>query len=175
MRTWCDRRDGWPHRSGYDRGHSEHVAKLALSLFDQFREESNLIAGLSGAKNERAILEAAAILHDIGMAVEYKRHHKHSQTMILHADLHGWSPRQVELLGAIARYHRRAMPSLEHPEFAAMTEPERGLVRRLAGILRVADGLDRSHTQGVQAVRVRFGNRTVHLEVRAEDEPSDGH
>jgi exopolyphosphatase/guanosine-5'-triphosphate,3'-diphosphate pyrophosphatase len=160
-------------RAGYERAHSEHVAKLALSLFDQFREESDLIAGLGGFKHERAILEAAALLHDVGMVVEYPRHHKHSQTIILHADLQGWSPKQVEILAAIARYHRKALPSLEHEEFEALTEPERQVVRRLAGLLRVADGLDRSRSQPVHAVRVRFGNRTVQLEVQAEAEPTE--
>jgi exopolyphosphatase/guanosine-5'-triphosphate,3'-diphosphate pyrophosphatase len=159
-------------RAGYERAHSEHVAKLALSLFDQFREESDLIAGLGGAKHERALLEAAALLHDVGMIVEYSSHHKHSRTIILHADLQGWSPKQVEILATIARYHRKALPTLEHEEFEALTEPERQVVRRLAGLLRVADGLDRSHSQPVQRVRVRFGNRTVHLEVQAEAEPT---
>jgi len=159
-------------RCGYERAHSEHVARLALSLYDQFRDESDLIAGLGSAKGERALLEAAAVLHDVGMVVEYKRHHKHGQTIIRHADLNGWSARQVEILAALARYHRRAVPSLEHPEFEAMTEPERGVVRRLAALLRVADGLDRSHSQGVQGVQLRFGHGCVHLEVRAEAEPS---
>src|SRR5205814_1941782 len=65
-------------RCSYARAHSEHVATLALSLFDQFRDESDLIAGLGSFPSERALLEAAAILHDIGIMVEYQRHHKHS-------------------------------------------------------------------------------------------------
>lgn len=159
-------------RCGYERAHSEHVARLALALFDQFREDSDLLAGLGGAKGERALLEAAAVLHDVGTMIEYPRHHKHSQTIIRHADLHGWSPRQVELLATIARYHRRALPSMEHGEFEALSEAERAVVKRLAAILRVADGLDRSHSQAVQAVRVRFGNAAVSFAIRAEAEPT---
>jgi exopolyphosphatase/guanosine-5'-triphosphate,3'-diphosphate pyrophosphatase len=159
-------------RCGYERAHSEHVGRLALSLFDQFRDESDLLAGLGGAKGERALLEAAAVLHDVGTMVEYPRHHKHSQTIIRHADLHGWPPRQVELLATIARYHRRALPSMEHEEFEALSEAERAVVKRLSAILRVADGLDRSRTQAVQGVRVRFGNRSVSFAVRAEAEPT---
>jgi exopolyphosphatase/guanosine-5'-triphosphate,3'-diphosphate pyrophosphatase len=160
-------------RCGYEKAHSEHVARLALSLFDQFREESDLIPGLGSVKDERVILEAAALLHDVGMLVEYRRHHRHSQTIIRHADLHTWGARQVELLATIARYHRKAAPCLEHPEFEALTEQERQLVRRLAGLLRVADGLDRSHALNVQSVRVRFGNQAVHLEMKSEADPSE--
>jgi len=141
-------------------------------LFDQFRDESDLLAGLGGAKGERALLEAAALLHDVGMIVEYRRHHKHSQTIIRHADLQGWSPRQVELVATIARYHRRALPSMEHEEFEALSEAERAVVKRLSAILRVADGLDRSHSQVVHGVRVRFGNGTMSFAVRAEAEPT---
>jgi exopolyphosphatase/guanosine-5'-triphosphate,3'-diphosphate pyrophosphatase len=159
-------------RSGYEKAHSEQVARLALSIFDQFREESNLIPGLGGLKHERSLLEAAAVLHDVGMIVEYRRHHKHSQTIIRHADLHGWTPAQVELVATIARYHRRAIPTMEHSEYEALSEAERAVVRRLAAILRVADGLDRSHSQSVEGVRVRFGKGSIVLEVRAEVEPT---
>jgi exopolyphosphatase/guanosine-5'-triphosphate,3'-diphosphate pyrophosphatase len=159
-------------RCSYERAHSEHVSTVALSLFDQFRDESNLIAGLGNFQSERALLEAAAVLHDIGTMVEYPRHHKYSQTIIRHANLRGWSARQVELVAAIARYHRRAVPSLEHAEFRALSDAERAVVRRLAALLRVAEGLDRSHSQSVRAVRVRFGKRSVHLEVSAESEPT---
>jgi len=152
-------------RCRYERAHSEHVAGLALSIYDQFREESDLIPGLGTSPHERAILEAAAVLHDVGMMVEYRAHHKHGFTIIRHADLAGWSGHQVDLVALVARYHRRSEPKARHPEFAALNEHDRNLVRRLAAILRVADGLDRSHTQGVQAARVRFGDRTVHLEV----------
>jgi exopolyphosphatase/guanosine-5'-triphosphate,3'-diphosphate pyrophosphatase len=104
--------------------------------------------------------------------VEYRSHHKHSQTIIRHADLPGWTVRQVELVAAMARYHRRALPSVEHEEFEALSEPDRQLVRRLAALLRVADGLDRAHAQAVRGVRVRFGKEGVTLEATAEAEPT---
>lgn len=153
-------------RCGYEAPHSEQVARLSLSLFDQLKNESDLIPGLGSLAHERALLEAAAVLHDVGTMVEYRRHHKHSQTIIRHADLRGWSARQRELVAMIARYHRRADPTMDHADFAALTEPDRAMVRRLAAILRVADGLDRSHSQPVSGVRVRFGHGRVHLEVR---------
>ncbi len=157
-------------RCAYEQPHSEHVAGLALSLYDQFRTESNLLAGLGSAPHERALLESAAVLHDVGIMVEYPRHHKHSQTIIRHGEMNGWTPHQIEIVAMIARYHRRADPSTDHPEFAALGEPDRALVRRLAAILRVADGLDRSHAQPVEEARLRFGKHTVHIEARTRSD-----
>jgi exopolyphosphatase/guanosine-5'-triphosphate,3'-diphosphate pyrophosphatase len=157
-------------RCGYERAHSEHVASLALSLFDQFRDESTLIPGLGTAPHERALLEAAAVLHDVGTMVEYRRHHKHTHTIIQHADLSGWSPRMTGLLALVGRYHRRAVPKPGHRAFAALPAADQALVTRLAAVLRVADGLDRSHRQAVREVRVRFGDRAVELSVRASSD-----
>ncbi|HYF14147.1 MAG TPA: Ppx/GppA phosphatase family protein [Phycisphaerales bacterium] len=137
-------------------GHSEHVAKLAMSLFDQFTADGRIIPRSPSVARERVLLEAAAVLHDIGVLVERPRHHKHSATMIRHAELPGLTRREQEIVAMIARYHRRAEPSKKHAEFAAMPERDRALVRRLAAVLRVADGLDRDHTQGVRGVRVLF-------------------
>ncbi len=152
-------------RCRYERAHSEQVARLALRLYDQFREESDLIPGLGSARHERLLLEAASVLHDIGMLVEYRSHHKHSRTIIRHADLRGFTPREIDLIALIARYHRRAAPRTRHAGFAALGEPDRALVRRLAAILRVADGLDRAHAQNTTDVRVRFGRGEITLEV----------
>ncbi|MDX2131414.1 MAG: CHAD domain-containing protein [Planctomycetota bacterium] len=155
-------------RCGYERAHSEQVARLALRLYDQFREESDLIRGLGGERHERLLLEAAAVLHDVGIMVEYPRHHKHSRTIIRHADLRGFTPREIELIALVARYHRRATPQPKHDGFKGLSEPDRALVRRLAGILRVADGLDRAHAQQAADVRVRFGKGEVTLEVESQ-------
>jgi exopolyphosphatase/guanosine-5'-triphosphate,3'-diphosphate pyrophosphatase len=160
-------------RCGYEHAHCEHVAKLALSLYDQLLG-TPLVPALGTTAHERAILESAALLHDVGTMVEYKRHHKHTQTIVLHADLPGWSPRQVEVLAQVARYHRRAAPKAGHRAFAALTLPEQAVVRRLAGILRVADGLDRSHRQAVRSVNVRPAGESVTLGVdSAEAVPTD--
>ncbi|GJQ30365.1 MAG: hypothetical protein HBSAPP03_22490 [Phycisphaerae bacterium] len=154
-------------RCRYDRAHSEHVATLALRLFDQFREESVLIPDLGSAAHERLMLEAAAVLHDIGIMVGYARHHKHSRTMIRHAELRGFTERETDLIAHVARYHRRTPPRRRHAEFSALPDRDQSLVRRLAALLRVADGLDRAHAQNVRDVRVRFGSGKVLLEVEA--------
>lgn len=151
----------------YERPHSEQVATLALSIYDQLREGSSLLAGLGSELRERELLEAAAVLHDVGTLVEYQRHHKHSRVMIQHADLPGFSAREIEIVSLVARYHRRAEPTTRHKAFAALSAQDRELVERLAGILRLADGLDRSHAQRVRAVHLRFGARTLTVEVEA--------
>jgi exopolyphosphatase/guanosine-5'-triphosphate,3'-diphosphate pyrophosphatase len=129
-----------------DRRHVEHVRLLALSLFDQLGEK------LGAEADERFLLEAAALLHDVGQMVSYRSHHKHSYQLIMHAERLPLSPRERTLIALISRYHRRKGPRKKHSAFAALNSSERGIVRRLSGILRVADGLDRGHTAIVETV-----------------------
>jgi exopolyphosphatase/guanosine-5'-triphosphate,3'-diphosphate pyrophosphatase len=146
--------------------HCEHVAALAAELFDALRDAYALPpAG-------RDVLRAAALLHDIGYLINHEEHHKHAYHLIMHADLRGFSAREVELIANVARYHRRAVPKQAHATFASLEKGERRLVRRLAGILRVADGLDRAHSQVVAGVRCRIGDGWMRILVTAAQNPS---
>jgi exopolyphosphatase/guanosine-5'-triphosphate,3'-diphosphate pyrophosphatase len=129
-----------------DRRHVEQVRHLALSLFDQLAEP------LGCQPAERAVLEAAALLHDVGQLVSYRRHHKHSYQLIMHAERLGLAARDRTLVALISRYHRKSGPKRWHEEFAALDRDEQAIVRRLSGVLRVADGLDRGHTASVDRV-----------------------
>lgn len=149
----------------YPRAHSEQVARLASLLFDQLARDSALVPDLGSDPRERDILLAAAILHDVGILVEYERHHKHSRVMILHADLPGFTPREIDLISQVARYHRRAEPTPKHAPFAVLSPSDQALVTRLAAILRVADGLDRTHAQHAAGLHIRFGPRALTIEV----------
>jgi len=172
----------------YEQSHSEQVAKLSLQIFDQLKSDGVVMKfvdqdapegeGNKGSIRrggvrwgsdpaERTILEAAGVLHDVGIMVEYRRHHKHSATIVRHADLAHWSDRDREVLAQACRYHRRSEPSERHEEFGALGATERGLVQRIAAVLRIADGLDRSHTRVVQEVRVRKGKQSLMLAVHA--------
>jgi exopolyphosphatase / guanosine-5'-triphosphate,3'-diphosphate pyrophosphatase len=131
-----------------DRRHVEHVRLLALQLFDQLADT------LEPAPGERGLLEAASLLHDVGQMVSYRRHHLHSFQLIMHADRLNLDPHQRLLVAMISRYHRRRGPRKKHEEFAALEPADQELVRRLSGILRVADGLDRGHTATVESVQV---------------------
>lgn len=91
--------------------------------------------------------------------------------MILHSDLPGFSAREIELIANIARYHRRAFPKKSHSNFARLGRADRELVRQLSGILRVADGLDRTHTQCIRAVRCDLSDDGVRLLLDADADP----
>ena len=146
--------------------HCEHVATLAAEVFDALRDAYALPPG------GRDILRAGALLHDIGYLINHERHHKHAYHLIMHGDLRGFSPREVELIANVARYHRRALPRKTHPNFARLDKGERRLVRRLAGILRVADGLDRTHACAIKSVRCKVGDDVIRLSVNASRNPA---
>jgi exopolyphosphatase/guanosine-5'-triphosphate,3'-diphosphate pyrophosphatase len=129
-----------------DRRHLEQVRHLALLLFDQ------LGTRLGAQPDERFLLEAASLLHDVGQIVSYSRHHRHSYDLIMHADRLNLTPRDRALVALISRYHRKSGPRKSHPEYAALPREDRALVRRLSALLRVADGLDRGHTAIVETL-----------------------
>lgn len=137
-------------RFRFEEAHGVQVARLAERLFDDLAE----VHGLSGA--DREILVAAAILHDVGQRISYKRHHKHSYYLIAESELPGLDLDEVELAANVARYHRRADPSPKHLPFGALEEEDRSRVTRLAAILRLADALDREHMQKVGDVTARL-------------------
>jgi exopolyphosphatase/guanosine-5'-triphosphate,3'-diphosphate pyrophosphatase len=135
-------------RCNYLPAHAEQVARLSLALFDGTRRLHDL-----GAR-EREWLEFGALLHDIGTHITYERHHKHSYYLIKHGGLRGFAPDEVEVIGLVARYHRQATPRKAHPEFAALPHARRRVVRLLGAMVRLAEGLDRSHAQVIAGVRV---------------------
>jgi exopolyphosphatase/guanosine-5'-triphosphate,3'-diphosphate pyrophosphatase len=152
-------------RHGWDEPHSRQVTKLALSLFDQ-------TAGLHRlGQTERELLEVAGLLHDVGYAVAQSAHHKHSLYLIRNADLDGFRPDELGVIANVARYHRKALPSERHPDYQALSGGEQEVVRRLAALLRLADGLDADHFQVVQEVAVKLDGGSARLELRARDVP----
>jgi exopolyphosphatase / guanosine-5'-triphosphate,3'-diphosphate pyrophosphatase len=147
-------------RSQYDEAHARHVAALALSLFDQTAARHGL------ETRERSLLEYAALLHDVGHHISYPGHHKHSYYLIKNGGLRGFDPREIETIANVARYHRRGHPRRKHEGYATLKRRERRAVRILAGFLRVADALDRSHRQVVR--RLVASERSGTLRIRAE-------
>jgi exopolyphosphatase/guanosine-5'-triphosphate,3'-diphosphate pyrophosphatase len=133
----------------FDEAHGVHVSRLAEQIFDGLME----LHGLS--PRDREILQAAAVLHDIGQQIGYQKHHKHSYYLISHTELPGLSPEEVELVANVARYHRRASPNTDHDHYAALGKKDRKRVKKLASLLRLADALDREHLQKVHIVGVR--------------------
>jgi exopolyphosphatase/guanosine-5'-triphosphate,3'-diphosphate pyrophosphatase len=150
-----------------DQEHCEKVRDLALSLFDQ-----TLALHALGAE-ERVLLEAAAILHDIGAFVSASAHHKHAQYLIRSSDLVGLSDAEREIVALVARYHRRSHPKRTHTEFQTRSREERDCVLKLAAILRLADALDREHQAKVAAVEARIGRRHLDLVLHAASASDD--
>jgi exopolyphosphatase / guanosine-5'-triphosphate,3'-diphosphate pyrophosphatase len=142
--------------------HTEHVAKLALEIWDALAS-----AGVHpGRADERELLWAAAMLHDIGTAVDYDDHHKHSRYLILNAGLPGFSPRETALIGQMARYHRKGQPGLR--EFAPLgRKGDEDLLARCAAVLRVAEQLERSRDQSVRHARVAVQDGEVELQLES--------
>jgi exopolyphosphatase/guanosine-5'-triphosphate,3'-diphosphate pyrophosphatase len=147
-------------------GHQRHVARLAIVLFERF-------ASLHGlAPSDRDVLYAAAILHGIGQFVAESARHKHTAYLIRNSPLPGWRDDERELVAQVARYYRKAMPKLSHPEWAALTLADRRRVEVLASILRIADGLDARELGVVMDVGVRRDNGRVTVIAQAEADVS---
>jgi len=145
--------------------HCEHVANLSLQIFDGLRNRYRLPAA------GRDVLQAAALLHDIGYIISHSKHHKHTYHLIMHGDLPAFAPHEVELIANVARYHRRAFPKRSHPNLAGMSGEDRRLIGQLSGILRIADGLDRTHSSSVTAIRARSLGGRLRLDVEASTAP----
>jgi hypothetical protein len=137
----AERCNFWPE-------HAQQVARLAVALFDQTR----IVHGLTD--REREWLEYAALLHDIGVHISYERHHKHSYYLIKNGDLRGFDPEEIEVIALVARYHRQATPKRSHEEYGEFRRKRRQTIRTLAAILRLAESLDRSHSQPVSGLEL---------------------
>jgi exopolyphosphatase/guanosine-5'-triphosphate,3'-diphosphate pyrophosphatase len=145
-----------------DNAHTNHVAELALTMWDALGSNDPV---------ERELLWAAAMLHDIGMSIDYDDHHKHSRYLILNAGLPGFSPRETALIGQMARFHRKGNPRLG--PFSALGEPgDEELLTRCSAVLRVAEQLERSRDQAVDRVRVEVANGRVELRLQAHEDVS---
>ncbi len=142
-----------------DEAHANHVAMLAVQMFDQLRLEH----GLDDVS--RMLLETSAVLHDIGLFINSREHHKHSQYLITSSETFSLSQHDAELVGNIARYHRRAIPQRSHPSYRSLDSDERMKVCKLAAILRLANALDKDHAQKVQKVDVEITEDEVVLRV----------
>lgn len=142
-------------RFAFGEKHSRDVARLALELFDQLAPMHQLPAA------SRPWLEAAALLHDVGHALNHQRHHKHTHYLILNADLPGLSDRERRLVACIARFHRRSPPEPAHEALEGLTATEIRIVRKASTLLRIADSLDATHNQPVVRLSARVSGRKV--------------
>jgi exopolyphosphatase / guanosine-5'-triphosphate,3'-diphosphate pyrophosphatase len=159
-------------------GHARCVARLALALF----HASHAVHGLDSHAAE--LLEYGALLHDIGLSISHSKHQRHSHYLILNSGLKNFSAEEVEVIAILARYHRGTPPRNSSAELARFTAGTRKMVMALVAILRVADGLDRSHRGAARRIelvreerewcaRVTFGERDIEPELWAASHKAD--
>ena len=132
--------------------HSLEVRRLAMMIFD---ETSDKIHEMSN--KQRKYLEAAALLHDIGYHIDAKGHNKHSMKIIINEGIEGFTSLDEKIIGCICRYHRGGLPDkIEHEVYNTLDKKERKIVKRLAGILKISDGLDRGHLNLIKTIKLNY-------------------
>ncbi len=135
-----------------DSSHPFEVRRIAMMIFDEVCEKV-----FEMPEQDRKILESAAILHDIGYYVDSKSHNKHSQQMVLEHGVSGFDLRETRFISCICRYHRGGLPDKEkHEIYCELDKKDRKTVKRLGGILRLADGLDRAHLSLIKKITVNY-------------------
>lgn len=134
----------------YEAEHADHTARLALRLFDELRRLDEHHYGV----DERELLEYAALTHDIGAFLSHSNHQKHAYYLIRNSDLLGFNDTEIDIIANVALYHRKGLPKKRHPNLAELNRSERRRVSVLAAVLRVAEGLDRSHLGLVKDIRL---------------------
>lgn len=135
--------------------HSENVARIAVTLFDA------LASHLISDSEDRRLLEYAALLANVGVVISHSKHHLHSYYVIRNSELVGLADHDIEIIAQVARYHRKGLPKNEHPEFARLGDADKHRVELLAGILRVAVGLDRTQDGRVKKVKTQITDDEV--------------
>jgi exopolyphosphatase/guanosine-5'-triphosphate,3'-diphosphate pyrophosphatase len=154
------------HKCDWHEEHSIHVAKIALKLFDELSDEMNL------ELQDRELLEYASFMHDIGYHISHRKHHKHALYIINNADLKGFKEEEIDVMANVARYHRRSTPKSRHSHFKKLDKNVKARVEKLSAILRVADGLDRSHFQNVRELEVKKNSDKIKLKIETETDPN---
>ena len=144
--------------------HENHVAALALQLFDGLRD----LHGFEPA--ERDVLFAAALLHDAGRAIGESGHHKHGAYVVRNAGLPGWRLEEIGLISDLVRYHRKSLPKPTHVEWIAASPETRKKILGLGGLLRLADGLDRRHLGVVGSVELALESGALRLRIDAQQD-----
>jgi exopolyphosphatase / guanosine-5'-triphosphate,3'-diphosphate pyrophosphatase len=149
------------NRFRFDRAHGLHVSMLATRLFEELRDEHGL------SDQERLLLQTASLLHDVGIYVSLRGHHKHSQYLLAASQIFGLSAEETAIVANIARYHRGQMPQQSHLPYVALDRDDRVLVTKLSAILRVANALDAEHLGKVRDLRLERGDKTWLLSLDA--------
>lgn len=146
-------------RFGIDEVHALHVAELAIDLFRQTAPLHQL------SDRWEIVLRTAAILHEVGLAINERGYHKHSMYIIANSVLFGIGAEELTLISLVARYHRRALPQLSHQGYATLNQKDRVVVSKLSAILRVAKALDVGRNQMIHEIRATPRGNSLLIEI----------
>jgi exopolyphosphatase/guanosine-5'-triphosphate,3'-diphosphate pyrophosphatase len=147
-----------------DEKHGVHTAAMARAIYQATRAQHQM------GETELLLLEVASIVHDIGGFVSARGHHRHTYYLLINSEVFGLSRMDLEVVANVARYHRRGGPQSDHPAYASLPRQARLTVNRLSAILRVADALDKGHTQRIQDPKITIVGDELRIEVGgAED------
>lgn len=152
-------------KCNWDEAHSGQVSNFALQFFEVLKAELEL------EESHRELLEYASLMHDIGYYISYRKHHKHALYLIRNSDLLGFKEDEINIMANVARYHRRSEPAKRHSRYKNLSKKSRNTVKKLSAILRVADGLDRSHYQNVQKLEITNKPDTISLLITTHGDP----
>lgn len=121
-----------------DTAHAYHVAGLATALFDGWRDLHRL------DDRDRQLLHVAAVLHDIGITINYYDHSRHSAYLVENARLFGLTHREQMLAAVVAGWHEspaaKYMRNRLYSEFLDETDWQKA--RKMALLLALAESLD---------------------------------
>ena len=151
-------------RTNYEKAHANQVLILSNKIFDFIEQNSDS----EFSEDEREYLEAAALLHDIGYYISHTSHHKHSYYLIRNSEMLGFNDKEIEIIANVARYHRKSLPKSKHEAYSKLDPQSQTLVRKLAGILRIADALDRSHKSVVKDIDMKLKDKVLEINLKTD-------
>lgn len=145
------------NKFNFEERHSICVTNLSKLLFNKLKKELNL------KDKDYHLLEASAILHDIGAYISFSKHNLHSYYLIINSDLSGFNTKQKQLIAIISYYHRGSLPKKSHKFYQKLSQKNKERVKKLAAILRIADALDRSHRSFVSDIELKIYNDRIEI------------
>jgi exopolyphosphatase/guanosine-5'-triphosphate,3'-diphosphate pyrophosphatase len=153
------------YRYNWEERHAQHAAATSTFLFDVCRPI------YEGPDGDAELLEYATLLHDVGHLVSHDTHAKHSRYLIKNANLQGFQPDEIAIMSLVARYHRGRVPKPSDKHYRKQSKKVQRRVRQLASLVRIAEGLDRSHFQNVTALRARLTDEALELSIATKGDP----
>lgn len=135
---------------------SETLEKITLTIFDSMKKVHGL------GKRERLLLRIAAILHDCGKYISMMNLAECSYNIIMSTEIIGLSHTEREIVANVVKYN--------HADFVYSQNIDYLTIAKLTAILRVANGLDRSHRQKFKDVKTTLKDGSLVITVDTDED-----